>query len=67
MGDLAGGMDAGIGAPRGSDGVGAGIEVRERGFEGALHGGKPGLALPAGEGGAVIFDAEGVAGHEARG
>ena len=63
MGNLAGGMDARVGAPGGGDPRRGGVEPPQRRFHRLLHRRLAGLALPAREGGAVIFDLQGKAGH----
>ena len=63
MGDLPDRMHACIGAPCGGNGMRAGFKFGQRSFDCPLHRGLVGLALPACEGGAVIFDKKGIAGH----
>ena len=67
-GDLALGVDAGVGASGEGDGVAGEVgvaagglagEVADGVFEGALDGGQVGLPLGAGEGCAVVLEAEG--------
>lgn len=60
-------MDAGIGATGGGDG-GFGLVIERGGglFEALLDRGAVGLALPADEMGAVIFEFQGEAGHARR-
>ena len=56
VGNLAGGMDAGIGAPGAVDDDSVADEVGEGAFDGVLDGASVALALPAVEGGAVVGD-----------
>ena len=55
---LAGGMDAGVGAPGDHEPRVAAEDARERVLERPLHGAQPGLARPAAEVRAVIGDIE---------
>ena len=59
VGDLADGVDAGVGAAAGVNAhlLGAG-ELPQRGFERLLHGAETGLRLPAVEVGAVVAEGE---------
>ena len=63
MRDLSPGVHSRIRPPRRRDVVRPPIEPEERRLQRPLHRGLVGLPLPAGEGGAEIFEAEGVAGH----
>ena len=63
MRDLRGGMDPGVRATGGGDGMGAGFKPCQRLFDRALNRGLIGLTLPPGKGRAVIFDLKGITGH----
>ena len=63
MGDLAEGVDAGVGAPGALDHHRLAGEGADRLFEGLLHRRAIGLALPADERAAVILDGQLVAWH----
>ena len=63
VGDLALRVNAGVGAPRAADRDGLAAERMKRGLDCFLHGEAIGLALPADERRAVIFDDELIAGH----
>ncbi len=63
MRDLAGRVDAGVGAPGAGDEGGRRVDAGGGGLERALDARAVGLALPAAERTAVIFEAKGVAGH----
>ena len=66
MGHLSQPVHSGIGAPGGGDGVGARFQLGQRSLYRALNRRQAFLALPPGEGGAVIFNFERVTGHECR-
>ena len=63
MGDLMGGMNAGIGPPGGVDGRALAREAEHGLFQHVLHRDALGLALPADEGRAVVFEGDAVARH----
>jgi hypothetical protein len=64
VGDLARGMHTGIGAASTLNDMVAGLQVREGGLDGGLHGGLATvLALPAIEGATVVVDFQGIARH----
>ena len=63
MRDLAGGMDAGIGAPGGGDAGRGRIERAQGGLDRLLHRRLPRLALPAGEAAAMVFDLQRISRH----
>lgn len=63
MGDLCGGVNARIGAPRRGDRVGAGLQPGKRGLDRALNRSLAALALPSREGRPVIFDLESKSWH----
>ena len=64
MRNLGRGMDPGIGAPGGGDGVLAGLQLCQSRLDRALDRGQaPCLPLPARKRAAVIVDLKGVTGH----
>ena len=64
MRHLAAGVHAGIGAPGALHRHRLAAEGLERGGEHPLHGQARGLHLPAGKGGAVIFNFKHIPGHD---
>ena len=65
MGHLRQCMYTGIGAPSSGDGMGARLELGQSRLDRALHAGHVFLSLPACEGGAVVFNFQGITRHSA--